>query len=91
MSQAFYDLFHINEIMPTRIDIYENEEEGIEAFEIEQPPNQYVPEHIQYYEDKKRGIFKLHMGKKKGARRIEEARRRIEYQEEEDEYGDDDE
>ena len=56
-KQLMYDFWHIGELMPSKIEIFEDG--NIEAFEIVQPKNQYVPSHIKYFNDKKRGIFRF--------------------------------
>lgn len=58
-KQLMYDFVHLNELMPSKVEVYSNKEDGIEAFEIVQPPNQYVASHIKYFEDKKRGILRF--------------------------------
>ena len=60
-KQLMYDFFHLHELMPNKINVYVNEKEGIEAFEIHQPKNQYVKQNVKYLKDDKKGIFKLQM------------------------------
>lgn len=60
-KQLMYDFCHLNELMPSKINIYNNDEEGIFAYQIRQPKNQYCPSNIDYFEDNKKGIFKLRM------------------------------
>ena len=47
-------------LIPKSIKVYSNEEEGIFAFEIDQPPSIFAPAKVSYYEDRKKGIMKYH-------------------------------
>lgn len=49
--------------MPNEIKVYEDKKTGIEAVEINNPPNPYVPEKIRWLDDKKKGISKFHLKK----------------------------
>ena len=49
--------------MPSEIKIYEEKEKGIEAGQIKNPPNPYVPQRIEWVENKKKGKLKFHLKK----------------------------
>lgn len=51
--------------MPNEVKIYENKEEGVFGYEINNPPNPYVPEKIRYFRDSKKGIVKYHTKKRR--------------------------
>ena len=80
-KQLCYDAFHIHELMPSKIEIYENQREGISAFRIRQPKNQYVPSNVDYFEDSKNGIFKLRMDSDEVEEICSKPRKRLEKKE----------
>lgn len=49
--------------MPNEVKVYENEGEGVFGYEINNPPNPYVPERIRYFRDTKKGILRYHTQK----------------------------
>lgn len=61
LSQLWHDFWHLNELMPLSIDIIEDEENQVYAWRVVNPPNQYVPEFIEEFKDKKKGIYRFKM------------------------------
>lgn len=45
------------DLIPKEIKIYNNKEEGIFAFEVEQPPSIFAPAKVKIFENRKKGIF----------------------------------
>jgi len=56
-SQLWYDICHIEELMPHEISLFEDKKLGISAGKIRNPPNQYVPELIEWYHDDEEEIY----------------------------------